>query len=143
MKITYLQLDSQFYAVTDESPKGFERVLYIGRGPKAGSTVIEEQVFAVPQLKAMRQVAKRDVPAEWIKKLGYEKPERPQPQVEPVRKSRRRPIEEPIFDTEGNLLDLMPVDVKAPVRGVHTAEETRNLIVVIILAFAVFLWCIA
>lgn len=62
MKITYFKdPNGNIHTVTDESPKGFKGVLYVGQGPDG-----EEQVYAVNVLQK------------------WEKVEEPKPEPEPA-----------------------------------------------------------
>ncbi len=65
--IEYYRHDGGYIAVTDESPAGFEGLVFVGRGgPLDGIT---DQLFASDVLTD--PVGVGDVPAEWCAALGY------------------------------------------------------------------------
>ena len=77
MNVTYYQDEHGGYlGVTDESPKGFQGVVFVGCGPQPGGgpETVAEQAYAVDQLRRLKQVDPRDVPAEWMEAIGYEEP---------------------------------------------------------------------
>lgn len=65
--IHYYQTDDGYIAVTDESPAGFEGLIFVGRGGPLDN--IQEQLFPVDQLTGPVNV--NDVPPEWVRALGY------------------------------------------------------------------------
>lgn len=95
MNVTYYVEDGKYHAITDESPKGFRNVLYVGRGPDASGKIVE-QLYEVTRVRRMHRLA--EVPVDVIRSLGYE-----------------QPPEEPVFDLAGEeLLDLAPVPKRQP-----------------------------
>jgi len=87
MSITYYQDEHGGYlGVTDESPKGFRGVIFVGRGPEPGGgpETVHEQGYATDQLGRLDRVDPWDVPAEWMEAIGYEAPVEPcEPGPEP------------------------------------------------------------
>ena len=91
MGVTYYQDEYGGYlGVTDESPKGFQGVVFVGSGPRpgGGSETVHEQAYAPDQLRRLEQVEAGDVPAEWMEAIGYEEPVvvepyKPEPEPEP------------------------------------------------------------
>jgi hypothetical protein len=100
VRIKYFQTEYGYLAVTNERPRGFKDVLFIG---KSGTDPlkVEEVVIASEQLNGLPEIAKADMPAAWVLAFGYESPIMPQPeQVE----------EWPLLDDEGeNLVAYIPV----------------------------------
>lgn len=91
MRVTYYQDEYGGYlGATEESPKGFKGVVFVGRGPQPGGgpEAVTEQAYAANQLRRLEPVDPCDVPAEWIEAIGYEEPvvvEPRQPEPEPER----------------------------------------------------------
>lgn len=84
MKIAYYRDENGgYHGVTDECPRGFQHIVYAGRGSKLGDPVdirdIVEQAYPVDQLKKWELVEPTDVPDAWFDAIGYEK--RPEPEV--------------------------------------------------------------
>jgi hypothetical protein len=91
--ITYYRTPEGYVGLTDESPRGFKGVIFVGRGPKGGGpeTVCEQGY--VPGT-GWEQVDASEVPDEWIEALGYE--QRPlQPEPDRMRMEILFPWEEP------------------------------------------------
>jgi hypothetical protein len=87
MKVRYYANGCDGYiAVTDQSPKDFKGVLFIGKGPERGGdpTSVVEQVFAINTLQKLTDVPLADVPAEWVLAFGYEYPVMPKPEPQPA-----------------------------------------------------------
>ena len=129
-------LDRGYIAVTSECPKGFKGVVYVGRGTKPGGGLdqIIEQAFPSDQIRKMKPVPKDQVPSAWLSGRGYEKPA-PKPAPKP------RPVEvveeEPVFDADGELIDLMPVR-RVVYQAQNLSGEWAYLVGVIIGAALVF-----
>ena len=87
MSITYYQDEHDGYlGVTEESPRGFRGIIFVGRGPDPGGgpETVYEQAYAADQLRRLERVDPRDVPAEWMEAIGYEEPVEPyEPEPEP------------------------------------------------------------
>jgi hypothetical protein len=86
MRITYYQDEHGGYlGVTEESPKGFTGVVFVGRGPQPGGgpETVSEQAYATDQLRRLRRVEPCDVPAEWMEAIGYEEPVVVEPEPDP------------------------------------------------------------
>lgn len=102
MKVKYFQTDNGYLAVTDQSPKDFKGILFIG---KIGTDPlnVKEDVFTSEQVLKFREIAKADMPAVWMLAFNYEKPVAPKkPPVEVV--------EEPLFDPDTfDLIAHIPV----------------------------------
>lgn len=87
--INYYRHDGGYIAVTDQSPAGFEGLVFVGRGGPIDN--IGEQLYAADLLTD--PVAVADVPPSWCTALGYHKVE-----------------DFPLLDAEGeNLLAEIPV----------------------------------
>lgn len=69
--INYYQHDGGYIAVTDQSPAGFEGMVFVGRGGPINN--ISEQLYAADLLTD--PVAVADVPPSWCNALGYHKVE--------------------------------------------------------------------
>jgi|GEM_PF-6975961 len=107
MNVTYYQDEHGGYlGVTDESPKGFQGVVFVGCGPQPGGgpETVAEQAYAVDQLQRLEPIAPRDVPAEWMEAIGYEEPVEP---YEPEPES--QPEEITVYDIR------FPWEVPSPV----------------------------
>lgn len=65
--ITYYRHGGGYIAVKDQSPDGFEGLVFVGRGGPIDA--IEDQLFPADQLTDPVQVG--DVPQEWCQALGY------------------------------------------------------------------------
>lgn len=97
MDITYYRTELGYIAVTDESPKGFKDVLFIGRGGPLDD--IEETAFEVHQLRKLKPVDRCDVPEVWLEALGYDHFEREPDEPDDI-----------LLDPEGeNLVAFIPV----------------------------------
>ena len=91
MRITYYQDEHGGYlGVTEESPKGFQGVVFVGCGPRPGGghETVHEQAYAIDQLRRLERVEACDVPADWMEAIGYEEPVvvepyEPEPEPEP------------------------------------------------------------
>lgn len=133
MKIAYFKTDTGYIAVTDESPKGFKDVLYVGKGGSINK--IEEQVFEISQLRKLTKVNLKDVPDAWLLALGYDHPPMPKPEPKPA------PVEEfPLLDADGeNLVAYVPIRrrqlavVVQPDRTLYDAGLIIGLVIGIIL----------
>lgn len=87
MKIRYFKRDTDYIAVTSESPRGFEKTLYVGKQakPNRGPESIYETAFTANQFTEWEEVAKSDLPLEWLTAFGYEEPDpEPVPEPEPI-----------------------------------------------------------
>jgi hypothetical protein len=111
VRIKYFQTECGYLAVTNESPRDFKGVLFIG---KFGTdpTKVEEVVITPEQVHNLPEIAKADMPAVWMTAFGYESPITPEPEQ----------IEEwPLLDDDGeNLLAYIPVR-----RSASTACQPR------------------
>jgi len=106
MKTTYYRTGSDYFAVTDESPKEFKGVLFVGRGGTLGS--ITEQVYEISALRKLKPVPLKDMPNEWLLALGYDKPIVRKPK--PVQRVVETVEEFPLLDAEGeNLVTFIPI----------------------------------
>jgi len=89
MKVTYYRDTSgDYHGITDKCPKGFNGVVFIGRGPER-STMFEsviERVYVPKTMATWVRVAAAEVPDEWFDAIGYQK--RP-PVVEPKQNVKR------------------------------------------------------
>lgn len=65
--VSYYRLDGGYVAVTDESPAGFEGMVFVGRGGPIDN--IQDMLFTRDQLNDPVNVA--DVPPSWCTALGY------------------------------------------------------------------------
>jgi len=65
--ISYYRHGGGYIVATDQSPAGFEGLVFVGRGGPLDN--IQEQLFAVGVLTDPVNV--NDVPAEWVTALGY------------------------------------------------------------------------
>ena len=135
MKIKYFQTDAGYIAVTDQCPKDFKGVLYIG---KSGTDPleIEEAVFEPGQVRGLREIALVDMPAVWVVGFGYEKPVAPK-KPEPV-------VEEfPLFDPEtGDLEAYIPIRrIKIQPRPAKSSRTAYD--VGLIIGLLIGLICIA
>jgi hypothetical protein len=119
MKITYYKAGDGYIAVTKESPKGFKGILFIGKTGTLDKIV--ETAFEANQLRKLTKVTKADVPAEWVKALGYEEPD-PAPPVEPP------PVE----------LDISwwPFTPPAGAKKMTLAEKRQSELIVLAMAVA-------
>jgi hypothetical protein len=103
MKVKYFQTDAGYIAVTDQCPKDFKHILFIGK-QGTDPLKVEEGVFTPDQVLKLPEIAKADMPAVWMLAFGYEKPVAPKKPPEPEYD------EFPLFDPETNdLLDYIPV----------------------------------
>ena len=104
MRVKYFQTDAGYIAVTDECPKDFKGILYIGK-QGTDPAQVEEGVSTPDQVRGLREIPKAAMPAVWMLAFGYEKP------VAPPKPPKPEPVEEfPLFDPEsGDLLDYIPV----------------------------------
>lgn len=90
-KIAYFVKDDGYIGVTNESPVGFEDMLFVGMGPKPGGghETVHEQAFSKADLLKLTKVTPGSVPATWLKALGYESPAVPESLFdEPLRRVR-------------------------------------------------------
>ena len=87
MSISYYRDEHGGYlGVTEDSPKGFKGIVFVGRGsePGGGPETVHEQGYAADQLRRLEQIEPWDVPAEWMEAIGYEAPVEPyKPESEP------------------------------------------------------------
>lgn len=114
MTIAYFQWGGGYIAVTNQSPKGFKGVIFIGRGAKPGGGLsdIIEQGFAANQLLKQKPIPKNQVPDEWVEALGYEQAD-PEPEEDD---------EIILLDAEGeNLEAFIPVR-----RNNRTAPDLKS-----------------
>jgi len=65
--ITYYRTGDGYIAITNQSPAGFDGLVFVGRGGPLDN--IQEQLFPVGLLTAPLDV--NDVPPEWVRALGY------------------------------------------------------------------------
>ena len=65
--IRYYRQNNQYIAVTDQSPAGFDGLVFVGRGGPLDN--IQEQLYSAAVLTAPVNV--NDVPAAWVTALGY------------------------------------------------------------------------
>lgn len=103
MRVKYFKTDAGYIAVTDQSPKDFKNVLFIG---KSGTDPLNvtEGVFTPADVRKLPEIARADMPAAWVLAFAYEKPVKPPKPPEP------EPVEHfPLFDENGELLDIMPI----------------------------------
>lgn len=122
MKIKYFEKGSGFIAVTDECPKGFKGVLYVGKEGTLDNIV--EAAFEAGQLRKLRSVALSEVPAEWVLAFGYEKPPKPapKPEPEPEVEAEEPEVFDVILDEEGeNVIDVAPRPRRRPAAPVVVA----------------------
>lgn len=69
--IRYFRTTDGYIAVTDQSPAGFEGLVFVGRGGPIDN--IQEQLFPADQLTDPVDVA--DVDPSWVQALGFHKVE--------------------------------------------------------------------
>jgi hypothetical protein len=119
MKVAYFQTGMGYVAVTDESPKGFKDVLYVGKGGPLDK--IEEQVFEATQIRRLTKVALKDVPDAWLLALGYDYPPMPAPEPKPSPEPALEPVEEsPLFDPDTfDLLAYVPIRRQPAAQASH------------------------
>jgi hypothetical protein len=69
--ITYYRTPDGYAGLTDQSPRGFQGLVFVGRGPKISGDPdsIEEQGF-VPS-KEWVKIPADQVPDEWFDAIGY------------------------------------------------------------------------
>lgn len=67
-----------YIAITSRCPKGFDGIVFVGKGPRpnCGVDSIQEQGFSASQIKCLTPA--KTVPDEWLLALGYDKP-KPKP----------------------------------------------------------------
>jgi hypothetical protein len=104
MKVKYFQDGERYIAVTDQCPKDFKGILFIG---KSGTDPlkVEEGVFAPDSVLKLPEITKANMPAVWVLAFGYEKPVAPKKPA-PVEEI----VEEPLFDPDSfDLITHIPV----------------------------------
>ena len=70
----YFLTPEGYVGLTDESPKGFRGVVFVGRGPRGGGPeTVCEQAFTVKD--DWQQVSANEVPDEWFEAIGYDERE--------------------------------------------------------------------
>ncbi len=135
MKVKYFKTDDGYMVVTDKSPKDFKGVLYIckhGTDP----TNVKEDVFEPGQVQKLREIAKGDMPAEWLLAFGYHQPVQPKPApVEEI-------VEEPLFNPEEpyELWSYIPVKRQRQpiIQGNRTSFDIGLIIGLIIMAIFMY-----
>lgn len=80
----YLVGSNQYAAITDESPRNFAGVLFIGKSGLTPDSVTE-QVYTLQAIQRMEKRERRDVPNRWLIAFGEE----------PKRKRKPKPVTPP------------------------------------------------
>jgi hypothetical protein len=111
VRIKYFKTSLGYIALTDQCPRDFKNVLFIGKSG-LDPTKVEEAVFTPDQVRSLREITKADMPAVWMLAFGYEKPVAPltPPKPEPVEEIVEENVEEPLFDPDTfDLITHIPV----------------------------------
>jgi hypothetical protein len=101
--IRYYKLSGSYIAVTDQSPAGFEGVVFVGRGGPLDA--VEDQLIARGIFQNKTPVDVADVPPEWVAALGYHKVD-----------------DFPLLDEKGDNL-VAEIPVRVPVQEVSNSTQ--------------------
>ncbi len=112
--IRYYRHDGGYIAVTDQSPEGFDGLVFVGRGGPLDA--IEDTLFPADQLTDPVQVG--DVPPEWCAALGFHQVE-DFPLLDAAGENliAEIPVRVPIFDDEPQSTQINPWYVAGAVIG--------------------------
>jgi len=87
--VTYYKTPEGYVGLTNDSPRGFKGIIFVGKGPKGGGPeTVCEQAYPTTQMKDWEEMDALAVPDDWFEAIGYEervKPVAPQPEAEEMK----------------------------------------------------------
>ena len=85
----FLVGSNQYAAISDESPRNFAGVLFIGKGGLTPETVTE-QVYPLDAIRRMEKRERREVPNRWLIAFGEQPKRKRKPKPVPAPPAARR-----------------------------------------------------